>query len=144
MKRTLLEWTGIFGILLGLTCLVFWGVSFFCQSAHFTLSFALMDLTAAHGNVVLCDHFGNLQVIELLDRSIQFTPAPVSVQRSTLPGFGYRHYDFAAISSIWSVSISLLIPMILLFTIGGLCIWRNRMSNRASVISRSSGNIVSK
>jgi hypothetical protein len=74
-------------------------------------------LALGKGDLILCDHFDNREVIHLLD-SLKPMQRGVSKEiRTALPGFAFRHLTLASGQRIWSLELSLLIPASLM----GLC-----------------------
>jgi hypothetical protein len=140
MKRAIFEWTGLFASVLAIMGLVYWGISIISHVADFKLSFfqgsaARIDISTANGTIVLCDHLNNLEIIESTEKSIPYVPAPTKVYHFTLPGFRFYYLTFNGESPIWSVKFSLLIPIALMFALGGFCIWRYRLAIRVPTVT---------
>lgn len=68
MKRAFLEWSSLFCILLSAVCLILWSVSVVSVSDLPGLSFgkrhAVVQTFTRNGDITLCDHVANLEIIE--------------------------------------------------------------------------------
>jgi hypothetical protein len=96
----------IFGLCLGL-----WFASTLTDTSDFDLSFGIAQLTVSDGSVVICDSLSNLEIIELLDSSVPFSPTPQGKYGFSVPGLSARCITFAdSDQPIWSWRMSLLIP----------------------------------
>jgi hypothetical protein len=92
-------------------CLALWFASIFSDVADFELSFGRAQIRVSGGSVVLCDHLGNLEVIELVDKSAVMSPLPASKYGASLPGMSFRYITFVGSDQpVWSLRTSLLIP----------------------------------
>jgi hypothetical protein len=128
MKCRLYEWASIITGLLSVVCIAYGGLSIVTRAVDFKLSFGLLDVTLARGAIRFSDDPGwGWDVIKKDENSLPlagpWAPPPV-INRVLLPGFQYRDITFRGLDKIWSIWISLLIPIILLSGISGICFWR--------------------
>lgn len=125
MKRVCLEWCGIICLTLSALCFVLWSASLITNTENFTFSFgkqrAVMQMFAAEGNLTLCDHIANLEIVE---NSSTFQPAPSHISGWSIPGIDLNVLSFQNDTAIWSLRLSILIPFILLMVLGAVCLWR--------------------
>jgi hypothetical protein len=84
-----------------------------------------------NGAITVCDDIFNLHHIEINLGPFQSTPAPIKVEAWSLPGIRHRCLHESNGASEWSLEVSLLIPAMLLFVLGGLCLWRCQQIRRA-------------
>ena len=108
MKRAFFEWGAIVASTLALLCFAYWATSISSDAADFDLSFGyrIMAVSAADGAIVLCDHPGNLEMAELIEKAIPFNP-PLIPTRSwewDLPGLRFRCYTFVDDSPICALA----------------------------------------
>ena len=135
MKRAFFEWCGLISLVLSVVCLFYWGVSVVSEVADFDLSFGerrtVMQMLVTNGKITLCDHIGNLELIELVKNSRPFEPAPSEVYGWSIPGFHFSFITFNGSSPVWSLNLSLLIPFAIMLVLGGFCFHRYRLFRRA-------------
>jgi hypothetical protein len=92
-------------------CLAMWLTSFFANVGEFDLSFSITQLRVADGSATICDHIGNLSVIEAIDKSSPFSPSPQGNYGFSIPGMSFRYITLAGSDRpIWSWKMSLLVP----------------------------------
>jgi hypothetical protein len=128
---TLYEWAAIVTGLLAVWCFAYGGLSIVTRAVDFKLSFGFVDVTLARGAIRFnTGHEWGLSVIEIDENSLPWSKithnpwAPPAINRVLLPGFQYRDITFGQLNPVWSVWISLLIPIILFSGISGICFWR--------------------
>tara|TARA_R110002096_G_C14448892_1_gene711371 strand:- start:507 stop:941 length:435 start_codon:yes stop_codon:yes gene_type:complete len=130
MKRAYLEWSSLFCILISAVCLILWSVSVLSVSDLPGLSFgkrrAFVQTFTQAGDVTLCDHVANLELIESVKAARLLEPVPSGVYGLNIPGFHFDLVRFDNASSVWSIRFSLLVPCVLLSLIGGFCFHRYR------------------
>lgn len=93
-------------------------------------------LALGKGNLILCDHFDNREVIRLMDRHVPMRPGVANDMRAALPGFTFRHVTLASGQRIWCLELSLLIVAIQMAFLAGLFFWILRsgvVSNPGSI-----------
>src|SRR5262249_33229194 len=104
--------------------LVCWGVSLPQDPKSAQLAFGeepyYACLALGKGRLILCDHFGNREVIYLLDNLAPSRRGITKEIRSALPGFTFRHLTLTSGQRIWTLELSLLIPTILMFLLSSL------------------------
>jgi hypothetical protein len=107
MKRIFVEWGAIFSFGLAVLSITFWGVTSLSDVAYFEIApLGYFHISATSGELLLCDSFGNREVIQYLDRNGIMVPMPSTRRRFSVPGFHVRYYRFTD-QCIWSVRISL-------------------------------------
>ena len=79
------------------------------------------------GNLILCDHFGNREVIHLLDRLKPRERGIAKEIRTSFPGLNFRHLTLTSGQPIWELELSLLISAILMALLAGLFFWMLRI-----------------
>ena len=84
-------------------------------------------LALGKGDLILCDHFDNREVIHLLDTLKPTRRGVAKDIRTALPGLTFRHLTLASGQRIWSLELSLLIPAMLMTLFSGLFCWMLRM-----------------
>jgi hypothetical protein len=126
---TLYEWATVITGLLAVWCIAYGGLSIVTTAVDFKLSFGLIDVNLARGAIRLnTGHEWGLSVIETDENSLPWSrnpwaPPPV-INRVLLPGFQYRDITICSLNKVWSLWISLLIPIILFSGISSICFWR--------------------
>ena len=125
---TLYEWAAIITGLLAFVCIAYGGLSIVTRAVDFKLSFGLVDITLARGAIRFSDDPGwGWDVIKKDENSLPlagpWAPSPV-IHRILLPGFQYRDITFDSLEKIWSLWISLLIPIISFSGISSIFFWR--------------------
>lgn len=124
MKRGILK-SGAFAVA-ALTCLLVacWAVSLPNDPKSAQLAFgndrSPACLALGKGDLILCDHFDNREVIRLLVAHRPFQPGIAEDIGTDLPGFTFRHITLTSGQRIWSLELSLLIPAIFMLLFSGL------------------------
>jgi hypothetical protein len=136
-KRVGLKFGAVFSAVAALVLLVLWAISYTLDAKTAQFAFreapSTVAVAVANGNLILCDSFANREIIGAVDRAIPIEPAVVKDVRWSMPGVTYRRLSFSQDYPVWSLSVSLVIPcMILLGLSSGLWIWRARLSKPAS------------
>jgi hypothetical protein len=80
-------------------------------------------LALGKGDLILCDHFDNREVIHLVDTRKPMHPFVANDIRAVLPGFTFRHLTLRSGQRIWSLELSLLIPAMPMVLFSGLFFW---------------------
>jgi hypothetical protein len=128
MKRIIFRWTLILSVIATLGLFAAWAVSFSFDANRVQLAFGSVQVALAKGELILCDHFANREVMELVDKERLLEPGVAKDQRLSFPGFDFRRITLTSGQSIWSVSFSLLIPLVLMALSAGFFGWRFRTS----------------
>ncbi len=106
-----IRWVALGSLSLFGVCLALWFASTFSELADFELSFGMSQLRVADGSVVICDHLGNLEVIELVDKSLPMSPSPQGKYGFSIPGMSFRYITFVGSNQpVWLWKASLLFP----------------------------------
>lgn len=143
MKRAFLGWCGITLLISSAVCLLYWSVSTLTDAANFNLVFgqgsSRVQMLSTNGNITFCDHIDNLEIIDHINKSGKMEPTPSHVYGWSLPGFGLHYITFNQSSSIWSLNLSLLVPIILMIILSGFCLHRYGLMNQR-VFAQSMNN----
>ena len=119
-------------------CLAVWFASTFSDVADFELSFRKSQLRVADGSVVICDHLGNLEVIELVDKPWPMSPSPEGKHGFSIPGMSFRYITFVGSDEpVWSWKTSLLIPAGVAMLVASFFIrkaWRRRNASNGDAM----------
>jgi hypothetical protein len=129
LRLALSEWGVIVSVPLSVACFIYWVVSIASDRADFQLSFARLcatQMATADGTITFCDNVANLEVIELIEKGIPFTPAPNRTYRWNIPGFRFRCLTFGSGTPVWSLNFSVLYPAFLSAFVAGFCIHEYR------------------
>src|SRR6266496_3297900 len=128
MKNIVIKWTAIISVVAALALFTSWVVSFSSDASRAQFAFgrypSFAQMALAKGKLILCDHFANREVIDLVDRSVPIQPSVAKDVRKSFPGFVYRHLTLASGQAIWSLSMSLLIPCLVMALSAGVWVWR--------------------
>src|SRR5262245_44886992 len=109
----------IFSAVAALMLLALWAISFTldAKSAQFVFREApsAVEVAAAKGNLILCDSFANREIIGIVEQGIPIEPAVVKDARWSIPGVTYWRMQLSRDDdAIWSLSVSLLLPCLML------------------------------
>ncbi len=134
MKRAIYEWGVISSAALSAVSIAYFAVSLVTDSADFELSFGDvpgtgMQLRAADGQITVCDHLGNLEVIDSVNKSVAIGPAVVSNLGWNNSVLGARYITFTSDFSVWSLNTSALIPALFFAALGYFSYRRFRTVN---------------
>ncbi|HEY1602157.1 MAG TPA: hypothetical protein VGG64_21320 [Pirellulales bacterium] len=159
MKRSLYEWTAILSAMVGITCLGYWGASWFVsfpddvmdvtfKGGNFRPTVSLVD-----GTLELCSNFpltdvllnpvsyfknpfvvreirnSALQYARLLDRGSSANALAIAI-----PGFAYRHSGVPLNTGpvfVWQVRVTMLIPGLVAMLVAAFSAWRFRLTVRS-------------
>jgi hypothetical protein len=137
MKRVILEWGFILSAGVFLALLTLWGVSFGVgrSSYHFNVSNPRssrddLHILVGRGTLSFCDQVdfdasSNIQPW-VVDRRTHVAPKIRRMGQCTLPGFDLRYCQFAPDGYVvWSLRLSLLIPVVLSL-LGAALFYRRR------------------
>lgn len=133
MKRVCLKFGALFSAVAALMLLGLWAVSFALDAKTPQFAFrkvpSAVEVAAANGSLILCDSFANREIIGLVDWGRSIKPAVVKDVRWSMPGVTFRRLTFGRDDRIWSLSVSLVIPcMMLIGFSAGFWYWRMRLS----------------
>ena len=117
--------------MLGTVTITGWAFSFSEAKDTMALRFNdQADVFASDGSLAICDHRGNLDVIEVIKSgSTGYLPKPVSMSFTDAPGLKFDYVEFNA-ETLWSIHISLLLRSVLLFATVGFFLILYRKSIR--------------
>jgi hypothetical protein len=135
MKRIILEWGLILSVGLALALATLWVVSRFVDRSSYHLRISTsgsvrddLHLLVGDGDLALCDQFdvdasGNVRPLIVDSRTVR--PSDIlkgdRLGQLTIPGLEFRYYRMASDGYlIWSLKLTLLIPVIALFLLAVL------------------------
>ena len=149
MKRAIYEWCVIASAALSAASIAYFAVSLVTDSADFELSFGDvpatgMQVRAADGQITVCDHLGNLEIIELVNKSVAITPAVVSSLGWNNSVLGARYITFTSDFSVWSLNTSVLIPALFFAALGYFSYRRFRSVNRHRSTTMRGGKVAAR
>lgn len=134
MKYSVLKWSLILSVLAAIALFASWVISLPFDENRSQLAFgedpAFAQVALANGKLIVCDHFANHEVLNLMDRSRNRIDAREE-QRVSFLGFCFRRATFARPlpnkepQTIWSVDVTLLLPCLIMLLIAGLLGWRS-------------------
>ena len=133
MRRAIYEWGAIFSATASLACFVYWALSLATDVGDSRLylpfgRFQATQVTFADGAIAVGDHPNSELVIAMIvDQGMAVLPRPQNTHRIVVPGFSYRALVHADGTMVWTTSVSLLLPALLLLAIAAVCIYRYRL-----------------
>jgi hypothetical protein len=71
-------------------------------------SLSSIQVAIGHGNLILCDHFANREMMDYFDAGKMPMPKPTKNLRLRIPGVSFRQMSGPAFSPVWSVDVSFL------------------------------------
>jgi len=126
MRRRKLKWSALSSLIAAVIFIVLWALSLPSDVKGAQLAFgreASVQMALANGKLILCDHFANREVIDLVDRSVPIEPAPANDVRRSFAGFSWRRITFTSGGPIWSLDLSLLTASVIMVLFAGLWLW---------------------
>ena len=127
MRRAALpEWGAIFASALALALFFYWAISSMWQVGDFELYLPLghwntTQILASQGAVTINDRYGSLESLEFIEAASFITPLPTGKYRWSLPGIQFRCVTWPDGPPIWSIKVSLLIPLAFTSAVAALC-----------------------
>ena len=113
MTSAVLRWCEVFAVAAAVACVGLWAASA-SWGADVRLAFDRggwpVQVAAAGGTLILCDHLGNRGIFDSIDRKVWLQPAVTGDRGVRVPGFRFRRATFANSAPVWSLDLSLLIP----------------------------------
>lgn len=121
----------------------YWGVSKITAAADSRMSFVrhAVDASVSDGTVTLADQINNGEVIDAIERSLNFVPPlrVTSKYRLSLPGFELHVITFGNDWPTLRIELSLLIPASIMMLGAAFAIYKYRKIRRAIVLSEKPG-----
>ena len=131
MKRIFLKSSAIISVIVAFALIALWAISLSYDPKAAQLAFgrdpSFVCVAVGKGDLILCDHFDNREVIHLVDTRVPMHPFVTKDICSSLPGFSFRHLTLTSGQRIWSLDLSLLIPGFIMIFTTGLFVWGLRV-----------------
>jgi hypothetical protein len=138
MKRAFFEWSWLVSAFLSVACVAYWGVSVSADLADVDLSFGRhVQMLTTSGRIAFCGAAEDFDAVDLARKSSSIKPKPTKVYAWDLPGVHFTLITFKLNSPLWSLNVSLLVPIAIFFVIGVSCFRRYRrlVKSRLAVLA---------